>query len=311
MFAPAASRLILRTSDPHLGPLPGPVALAASGGALWVAGGGRGSSAVLRFAGGAWSRCEDVPANGLRSVLAASKGEAWVAGEGGFLAWTDDGGEGFETIETRTRGCLFGLSRDAAGAIWVSGDEGLLLRSSDGVTFARVELGIGERIFRVVPGDDGVGWLVAEHTLGRLDLGSGRLETLLHDASAVINDVASSGGGCWLAVGDAGRLWRSTDGTRFEAVESGTSADLARAISWQGEFWVTTSEGSLRRSADGLAWREQPVAGLEGLRLTSMLPFQGGLLVSGWRYEGQRSVGGLAFVGPGEDAPLAPGSAQP
>src|SRR5215207_4840342 len=107
MFAPAASRLILRTSDPQLGSLPGPVALAAAGGALWVAGGGRGSSAVLRFAGGAWSRCEDVPANGLRSVLAASKGEAWVAGEGGFLAWTDDGGGDFETIETRTRGCLF------------------------------------------------------------------------------------------------------------------------------------------------------------------------------------------------------------
>jgi hypothetical protein len=308
MFPTAASRLIFRSSDPTLGNVPGPVALAAAGGALWVAGGGRGASAVLRFAGGAWSRCEDVPANGLRSVLAASKGEAWVAGEGGFLAWTDDGGEGFETIETRTRGCLYGLSRDASGAMWVGGDEGLLLRSTDGWAFSRVDLGLDERIFRVVPGEGEAGWLVAEHTLGRFDFGSGRLEPLLRDASAVINDVASSGDGRWLAAGDGGKLWRSLDGARFEAVDSGTSADLARVFFWQGEFWITTGEGTIRRSSDGLSWSEQAVAGLEGLRLTSMLPFQGGLLVSGWRYESSppRSVGGLAFVGPLEGAPLAP-----
>ncbi|HEU4536577.1 MAG TPA: hypothetical protein VFS00_20775 [Polyangiaceae bacterium] len=305
MPAPAASRLIARSHDPRLGNVPGPLGLAAAGGALWVAGGGRGASAVLRHSGGAWARCEDLPANGLRSVFAASKREAWVAGEGGFLAWTDDGGEGFETIDTRARGCLYGLARDASGALWVGGDEGLLLRAADGWAFARVDVGLDERIFRVLPGAGGEGRLVAEHTIGRLDLASGALEPLLREPAAVINDLAASPDGRWLAVGDAGKLWHSADGVRFEAVDAGTSADLARVVFWQGEFWVTTGGGALRHSADGATWAEAPVAGLEGLHLTSMLPFQGGLLVSGWRYEGPRSVGGLAFVGPDEAALLA------
>ncbi len=306
MPAPAASRLVFRSCDPRLGNVPGPLALAAAGGALWVAGGGRGACAVLRHAGGAWSRCEDVPAGGLRAVLATSKGEAWVAGEGGFLAWTDDGGEGFETIETRTRDCLYGLARDASGAIWACGEEGLLLRAADGLSFARVDVGLSERLFRVLPGEGGGGWLVGEHTLGRLDFATGRLETLLRDEAAVINDVAFSGDGRGLAVGDGGRLWRSTDGARFEPLDAGTSADLARVLFWQGQFWVSTGEGTLRHSSDGGAWVEANVSGLEGLRLTSMLPFQGGLLVTGWRNEGppNRSVGGLAFLGPDESAPL-------
>jgi photosystem II stability/assembly factor-like uncharacterized protein len=306
MSALASSRLIVRSHDPRLGNIPGPLGLSAAGGALWVAGGGRGASTVLRHAGGAWSRCEDVPANGLRSVFAASKQEAWVAGEGGFLAWTDDGGEGFETIETRARGCLYGLSRDAGGAIWVGGDEGLLLRAVDGWAFTRVDVGLDERIFRVLPGEGREGRLVAEHTIGRLDLDSGQLEPLLREPSAVINDLAVSGdGGRWLAVGDGGKLWRSGDGLRFELIDAGTTADLARIVFWQDEFWITTSGVALRRSADGLTWSEAPVAGLEGLLLTSMLPFQGGLLVAGWRYEGPRTVGGLAFLGPDASALLA------
>jgi hypothetical protein len=119
-----------------LGRVPGPIAIAVAGDEIVVAGDACGESIVLRTRGGRWVRCGAIGAHGLRSVLAA--GELVLAsGEYGALARSTDGGATFAMAPRFTQGCLYGLSRDRAGAIWLGGDDGVYRSSDEGATWAR------------------------------------------------------------------------------------------------------------------------------------------------------------------------------
>ena len=82
-----------------------------------AAGGGRGTSALLRFAAGGW-RAQPVDANGLRAVLPLSGEAVVVAGEHGYLAIVD--GEGVSPVELPGYdGCLYALVR-VGELVWAS-----------------------------------------------------------------------------------------------------------------------------------------------------------------------------------------------
>ena len=88
-----------------------------------AAGGGRGTSALLRFDAGGW-RAQPVDANGLRAVLPLSGEAVVVAGEHGYLAVID--GEGVSPVELPGYdGCLYALVR-VGELVWVTGDAGFV-----------------------------------------------------------------------------------------------------------------------------------------------------------------------------------------
>ncbi len=306
---------VVRERDLHLGVIPGPLYLAVANDTIWVAGGGRGQSIVMRCCDGVWATCAEIDAAGLRGVLALSADVAIVSGETGTLARTADGGRTFERIATNTSSCLYALSRDRAGQIWVGGDDGLLLVSSDeGRSFAAVPAPEG-RVFRVVPHGDVGGWIVSEHVLATIDARR-MFDTVLEDRRAVFNDIAAREDGIVLLVADGGRAWRSVDGTTFEEIEVGTEADLERVRIVDGRFVVLGGDGNIRTSDHGLTW-ETTVEVDAALRLCSSIPWKDGWLLGAWNQVGPpyRFVGALVFVGSEESAPKViaprPGIARP
>ena len=310
---------VFRDRDLHLGVVPGPVYLDVSKDTIWFAGGGRGHCVVMRCHEGEWSLCAEVEANGLRSVLGLSPDRALVSGENGTLALTVDGGRSFRRIATGiapdATACLYALSRDRAGHVWVGGDDGLLLVSTDsGETFSVVAAPEG-RVFRVVPHGAAGGWIVSEHALASIDE-KRAFETTLEDRRAVFNDIATLEDGTALLVADGGRAWRSTDSRTFEEVEVGTEADLERVRVIDGRFVVLGGDGRVRTSEDGLVW-ESSLEIDPALRLCSTVPWKEGWLIGAWNQVGPpyRFVGALAYVGDEERAPKVvaprPGIARP
>ena len=301
---------VFRDRDPHLGFVPGPLHLDSANDTIWVAAGGRGESAVMRCHDGEWTVCADIAANGLRSVLALGADVAVVSGENGMLARTVNGGRTFKRIPTGTHACLFALSRDRAGNVWVGGDEGLLLVSSDeGRSFSPVPAPEG-RIFRVLPHGASGGWLVSEHAIATID-DRRAFVVAFEDRRAVFNDIAAREDGVLLVVADGGKAWRSTDSSTFDEIEVGTDADLGRVCVSDGRFVVLGGDGRIRTSEDGITW--SGVLDVDPtLRLCSMIRWKDGWLIGAWNEVGPpfRFVGALAFVGPEECAPkvIAPRS---
>jgi hypothetical protein len=295
--------ILFHNRDGSLGVIPGPLQLDAFEDTIWVAGGAWGTSTVLRRAAGKWARCSDSGANGLRSVLALGHESALVAGEWGFLARTDDGGRGFQRIKTGAKRCLYSLSRSSDGTIWAGGDPGGLLRSDDkGWTFTPVADAPPGRNFRVVPGE--VDFLINEHCLATIV--NGKIKTVF-GAPGVLNDVARREDGRTLLVADDGKAWLAADGKRFAPIDVGTRASIGRARLLDGRFVLLCDDGSIRSSADGLTWSPKDVTFIEsGLRLISLLPYEGGWLVGGWRRIGPpyEFFGVLAYLGSKEHVPL-------
>src|SRR5262245_50468069 len=214
------------------------LATAPGGTALWVAGGGRGEAVVMRHAMGAWTH-HDVAANGLRSILAIDAATAVISGEHGFLARTSDGGTTWTTIASDVKGCLYALSRDDRGAIWVGGDSRAVLRSTDGgASFARVDppglaKAIQGRVLGIVPRAPGGHWLLTAATLARLGADGARR---VFECEPVMNDLTEHEGAV-IVVGDRGAAWRSNDGgTRFAPLDLGTTADLDQIRLIDGAF---------------------------------------------------------------------------
>lgn len=293
MVIPQPTTVILSGADLDLGRIPGPLAIDQGGETLWLAGGGRGESIVLRYHEGGFRRCAETGAAGLRAVLALDSRAAIVAGEYGYLARTDDGGASFRAIDLGTRACLYAVTRDREHRLWVAGDDGLRVSCDGGATFERAPGWTG-RTFRVVMPK----LVVGEHVLSALD-GS----ELFRDDSVVLNDAVDTGDGVVL-VGDGGRAWRSR-GASWQACDLGTSADLERVAVVGGTLVVLASDGALYHSVDAQRWEAAAI--LPGHRLTGLWTGAHGWLVTGWRKDGPpyRFVGALAFLGPVEHAPKA------
>jgi hypothetical protein len=132
---------LFRDEHPWLGVIPGPLGFGAFEDALWIAGGGRGESAVFRYArderAGAvgWQRCQ-VDAHGLRAILPIARDRAIVVGERGYYARVDVDGEVLD-VATGTTACLFSLARDGLDTILAGGDGGVLLAITNGTCTVR------------------------------------------------------------------------------------------------------------------------------------------------------------------------------
>jgi hypothetical protein len=279
-------RAIFVDQNPVLGIVPGPGRLARLGDELWLAGGGRGESALWRFADGRW-KAWSIGAHGLRDILPVDADTAIVCGEHGYVARVHLDDEP-EVIVTGVRECLFALARDSTGAIWIGGDRGQLMRLAG----ARLDnLRDGEmRIARLV-GHDGVLWAATGGGLATIDA-SGKL-AIVQPTPAPLTDLAFAPDGTRAVTGDAGQLYLGT-----AAVTGAPSIDL-EAIAFHRDAFVVAGAGgwlgTLARDGTVVAL----AAATPAYSLTSVVPYADGVVSTGWRQTGApyRMRGALYFDG--------------
>jgi len=272
-------------TDPTLGHVPGPLAIAVDGERIWLAGGGRGESAVLCF-DEAWESMPGVSAGGLRAVLSLGD-RAVVCGERGYLAFVDP--TGVELLDSGTQGCLYALVRDAAGDIWIGGDDGFLGRLRDR-RIERMPCALPGRLLRLAV-LEGELWIGTSHGLACGD----RIELA---TTTAITGVAMAPDGTFAVTADGGGLWLA-DGAEFRRIEA-PAIDLESIVydPAHDRFVVGGQDGYLATLAlDGTLVALPALS--PAYRIAALAPYRGDMLAGGWRQTGApyRFVGALYYDG--------------
>ncbi len=255
-------------------------ALKRRGNTIWAVGGAWGSPLVMTSEGGATFRRRKPPdASGLRDVLLLGDKHALVVGEQGCLFETRDG-ESWRSIETGTKGCLFGLER-AYGSMWLAGDGALVMSSADGVTWRKPPLGPHlqelRRIQRINHAGGALWFLGFTGKLGVLR--KDQIELAPTESTRPLTTVAFSPR-VGIVVGDGGTVFRTINkGRTFERVDVGTEEDLEDATWQSGRFVVVGAAGTVLVSEDGESFRA--VETNRDDHLWSVLAEPGGVLVGG------------------------------
>ncbi len=232
-------------------------ALKRKGNVVWAVGGAWGSPVVFTSDGGRTFRRRKPPeANGLRDVLPFGDKHALVVGEAGALFVTKDA-ETWKQIPTGTTACLFSLER-AHGSIWLSGDEGFVLSSTDGTAWRKPKLGTHlEELGRIQRLVHAVGalWLLGyEGKLGVVKKDEVELASLESDSP--VTAIAFNPRGVGIVVGDAGTVFRTTNkGKTWTQIDTGVEADLEDVIWASGRFIVVGEDATVLVSEDGETFR--------------------------------------------------------
>lgn len=148
-----------------------------------------------------------------RKIAWLNRQRGWIVGSNGIILSTDDGGDSWSILASGTERNLNQIAVVPAGpsgvTVWVVGDQGVLLRSSDGVGFEPIDLGRLESF-------QGVSFLPDGRT-------------------------------GWIA-GDNGLLYRTTDGgNTWRLIDAGTSNPLKTIFARSAdEVWLGGQGGTLR-----------------------------------------------------------------
>ncbi|MBA2540572.1 MAG: hypothetical protein H0V17_13100 [Deltaproteobacteria bacterium] len=226
-----------------------------------------------------WRRLSHPNTPGLRSILKVGNA-LYLTGEYGALGVSVDSGLTWTPIDVGTQTCLFDLQRAADGSWWIAGDDGEILKSTDGITYQDV----GE--------DDGARWLSVQivdgvpHVLGyngtirRWD--GTTLQTVTVDEDTPLTDLVVTKAGTWVITADGGQIYRSLDrGKTWTSVDDVPSDDDLEAIieTPQGLLAIGDEAAMLFSDDDGQTWVRVPNE-LEG-HLWSIEPFAGSYLIGG------------------------------
>ena len=186
-----------------------------------VAVGGQGRTLMAYSEDGLHFQLRQMVSPGLRS--ACFSGEAiWVAGEYGFVAKSENGGESWEEILANQNECLFGIVEDESGALWIAGDDGYIACSKDRKKFKKLQ-GVEDGIGRISSSPLGI--LVPTDDPGYLyRVQKSKLTKTALEAGTNLMAAMVTGKGTLLVAGGDGGIFRSTDqGETFEPVETGTA----------------------------------------------------------------------------------------
>ena len=193
---------------------------------------------------------------------------------------------------------------EIGGALFVTGWQGTILRSTDGETWEEVRTGTGEPLYPpveiggtlFVTGGDGT---ILRSTDGET------WEEVRARTGEPLNPPAEIGGTLFVTGGD-GTILRSTDGETWEEVRARTGEPLNPPAEIGGTLFVTGSRGTLLRSTDGETWVEVRTG--TGERLNRPVEIGGTLFVTGWQGTILRSTDGETWeeVRTGTGEPLNP-----
>jgi photosystem II stability/assembly factor-like uncharacterized protein len=224
-----------------------------------------------------WREVAHPPTPGLRSLF--RHGHAlYLTGEYGMLAVSVDSGLTWTQLPVETPTCLFDLARAPDGTWWIAGDDDVILRSTDGITYQQVpETASGRSLgIRIV---DGV-----VHVLGydghlRVWNGSA-FEARVVEADTPLTDLLVTRAGTWLLSGDGGMVFRSLDrGATWSAVPLDTANDLEAMIETPRGILIVGDETVLFSDDDGQTFVEVETE-LDG-HLWSIVAYGDGYLVGG------------------------------
>lgn len=289
----------VNTPGSHLGYLG---CLCDSGSEIYAAGGSYHKPTLLRSddRGASWKLLPRVSAAGLREAFVAGD-RLFVVGESGFIGTSTDRGETFTVAGNTTSGCLYRIV-EHAGTFWVCADDGLLLASGDGVAWERRQTTSTGRILDLAVVD---GTLYFLDTTGMIFRHAGETwEPLSLRAKRPLTQLIVTSKGTWLASGDGGGIFRSTDkGFTWKASDTGTSSDLEGLIEHKGSIVAVGDGGTVLFSDDdGVSFAVERTK-MEK-HLWSIIAVDGALLVGGdngaiWRMAlevGTQPVAGVPFI---------------
>jgi HEAT repeat protein/photosystem II stability/assembly factor-like uncharacterized protein len=247
-------------------------------GRIWAIGGAYYSAVLAVSCDGAHFYQRPIPdTSGLRDLAWADDGGLFIVGEYGLLAHSADQAASWTTSDLGTGGCLYTIVIDGAGAIWIGGDDGLLLCSTDDETFSPVELDNSSRVGRLSIIDDTV-WAGCGD--GRVYVMTGSGPRQVTDLGHTITAIAKTSTGTILISGDGGLLARSIDGVGFDLVDLGTLADVEDVAETEAGILAVGSDGLIVISTDdGQSFTR--VAHDDTSHLWSILPSGSGALIGG------------------------------
>jgi len=215
--------------------------------------------------------------------LDAQKG--FVAGKGGMLLTTEDGGHNWRQITVPANEHLTSIYFVGTEG-WIAGWGGVILHSADrGDTWVLQETPGAQGLESIFFTDPDHGWAVGwVGTILRTTDGGGTWEEIEAEAARwTLFDVFFRDQNNGWAVGFGGEILRSTDGgVTWTEQESGVTSSLTAVLfDESGEGWITTPEGMLLSKDGGESW-ESVVLG-QGLFLTQVLPVGDSLWAAGAR----------------------------
>ena len=240
--------------------------------------GGAGSPPVAvtpRLAGATWTTAQAVSVSDLRCVTSNGSTSYIAAGTGGAMFLSADGST-WNAINYQTSNRLNAAIYQ--GGYRLVGDGGLILDSSDAVTFSPQTSGTAHNLYAVASNFSTLNVAVgASGTIITSPLGStlgstwtavsssGTTQDLYGVAYGLINGI-----GTWIGVGAGGTIVRSTDGVTWVAVTSGINAHL-RGVAYGYStatglpVWVAVGDaGTVISSADGSTWTTKTLSGATG-----------------------------------------------
>ena len=228
--------------------------------------------------GQSWRKISHPIVTGLRSMI--RHGHAlYLVGEYGLLAVSVDCGLTWTSLAVGTSACLFDIVRVPDGTWWIAGDQGVILRSTDGLSYDQVAVEAAGRSLALAVVDNVV------HVLGfdgRLRIWDGSsFHTVVVDDESPLCDLIVTRAGTWVVVGDNGMVFRSADrGATWSVVPLATGSSLESVIETPRGIVVVGDDSTLLISDDDARSFTEVPNDMDG-HLWSIVAFGNGYLVGG------------------------------
>ncbi|MBC7248220.1 MAG: IPT/TIG domain-containing protein [Actinobacteria bacterium] len=210
----------------------------------------------------AWSAVNTGARSTPCAVCALDAACAWVAGSGGFLRRTTDGGATWEQRDTGRGEDILALFAPDRENLWAAGANGLVLRSYDGgATWVPQYVGDGRTLLDVHAPDANTAWAAGEGGAALVTVDGGFTWTPAYPGTAkdLYGVAAADAANAWLA-GKDGVILRTRDGGRsWEEQPSRTAYDLRDVSCVDASVaWAVGRRGVIVRTFDeGYTWYRQ------------------------------------------------------
>ena len=194
--------------------------LAVRGDDVYCTGGAYSAGFLLHStdAGRTFERLPAPTTTGLREIL-VENGTIWLAGESGLVASSSDRGATWTTHATESTSCVYAMTRDTQGRLWIGGQSALLMRD-DGAGFVPVKSRVKDNVFDIyIDPQDGKPWLCGISMLMRYTGKSFKPVKTLATAPSIA-EILRTHTGALVAAGRDGIVVRSEDdGEKWKKVK--------------------------------------------------------------------------------------------